>query len=116
MSALSALTEWVKHMWPLPLVLAVVVRAVIGYLVNRRAVRDRHKLGLEIARLRGDAERAEQERIKLELEIWKLTADAERRQSGEALGWQHIDAAHRDGHSLDVDAAASGRPYTSDSP
>ncbi|MBN3756477.1 hypothetical protein G3N95_26310 [Paraburkholderia sp. Tr-20389] len=114
MGTLNALTEWVKHMWPLPLVLAVVVRAVIGYLVNRRAALDRHKLGLEIARLQGDADRAERERIKLELELWKLTAATERRQSGSTVGWQHIDAAHRDGPSLGVDDAASGRTYTSD--
>jgi hypothetical protein len=61
MSKLSALTERVKHMRRLALVLAVAVRAMFGYLISRRAARDRQKLGLEIARLRGDADRAMRE-------------------------------------------------------
>ncbi|SOE85874.1 hypothetical protein SAMN05446935_6354 [Burkholderia sp. YR290] len=115
MSTLSALTEWVKHMWPLPLVLAVAVRAVITCLVSRRAARDRKKLGLEIARLRGDAERAERERIHLELEIEKLMTKFERQQWTATVAGQHIDVADlHDRPSPGVGTALSGRPFRSD--
>ena len=114
MSTLSALTEWVKHMWPLPLVLAVAARAVFGFLVSRRAAQDRQKLGLEIARLRGDADRAERARVELELEIEKLMARAERQQQADAAAGQHIHVVDRDGPSPGVGSAASGCPYSSD--
>jgi hypothetical protein len=114
MSTLSALTEWVRHMWPLPLVLAVAVRAVIACLVSRRAARDRKKLGLEIARLRGDAERAERERVHLELEIEKLMAKFERQQWADTVAVQHIDVADHDRPSPSVGTTLSGRPFRSD--
>jgi hypothetical protein len=113
MSTLSVLSEWVKHMWPLPLVLAVAVRAVIACLVSRRAALDRKKLGLEIARLHGDADRAERGRVHLEFEIEKLMAEFERQQRADTVAGQYIDVAdHRP--SPGVGTAVSGRPFRSD--
>ena len=109
MSTLSALTEWVKHMWPLPLVLAVAVRAVIACLVSRRAALDRKKLGLEMARLRSNADRAERERAHLELLIAKLTAEFERQQWADTVAGQHINVADHDRPSPGVGTDVSGR-------
>lgn len=108
MSTFSALTEWVKQMWPLPLVLAAAVRFVIAWLVSRRAARDREKLDLEIARLRDDADRAERGRVYLEREIEKLMADFERQQRADAVTVRHIDMPDRDRFSSGIGTAVSG--------
>ena len=114
MSTFSALTEWVKQMWPLPLVLAAAVRFVIAWLVSRRAARDRKHLDLEIARLRDDADRAERGRAHLVCEIEKLMADFERQQRADSVAVRHIDMPDRDRLSSGVGTAVSGRHFRAD--
>ncbi|AXF03881.1 hypothetical protein CUJ88_35915 [Paraburkholderia hospita] len=114
MSTFSALTEWVKDMWPLPLVLAATVRFVIAWLFSRRAALDRKQLDLEIARLRDDADRAERGRVHLKREIEKLMADFERQQRADSVAVQHIDVADRDRLSSGIGTAVSGCHFRSD--
>ncbi|AUT64825.1 MULTISPECIES: hypothetical protein [Paraburkholderia] len=114
MSTFSALTEWVKDMWPLPLVLAAAVRFVIAWLFSRRAALDRKQLDLEIARLRDDADRAERGRVHLVREIEKLMADFERQQRADSVAVRRIDMPDRDRLSSGVGTAVSGCHFRAD--
>ncbi|MGF6261986.1 hypothetical protein OKW49_002914 [Paraburkholderia youngii] len=96
MSTLGTLTEWAQHMGPLTVALVIAVRTVIAWLVSRRAARDRKKLGLEITRLRGDADRVERENAHLEYKIEKLMAEFERQQSTDTMAGQHSDVEDHD--------------------